>query len=59
MATKALANFASTEKAQAEIRRGTLLSLEARARFWDGVRSKVLSSSQGNEISFGVKKLKA
>ena len=38
---EALLLNANTPKAQAEIRRGTLLSLEARERFWSGVQDKV------------------
>lgn len=39
---EALARYASTPKAQEEIRRGALLSLEARARFWSGVQEKIV-----------------
>jgi pyrroloquinoline quinone (PQQ) biosynthesis protein C len=39
---EALARYADTEKAQAEIQRGTMLSLEARRVFWSGVQDKVV-----------------
>jgi pyrroloquinoline quinone (PQQ) biosynthesis protein C len=39
---EALARYADTEKAQGEIRRGALLSLEARRVFWSGVQDKVV-----------------
>ncbi len=39
---EALVQYADTPQSQAEIRRGTLLSLEARARFWSGVQDKIV-----------------
>ncbi len=39
---EALASYADTARAQEEIRRGALLSLEARARFWSGVQDKLV-----------------
>jgi pyrroloquinoline quinone (PQQ) biosynthesis protein C len=39
---EALARYADTERAQAEILRGTMLSLEARRVFWSGVQDKVV-----------------
>jgi len=39
---EALAQYATTDAARAEIRRGALLSLEARRRFWDGVQRAVM-----------------
>jgi pyrroloquinoline quinone (PQQ) biosynthesis protein C len=38
---EALLLYADTDDAQAQIRRGALLSLEARERFWAGVQDKV------------------
>jgi pyrroloquinoline quinone (PQQ) biosynthesis protein C len=38
---EALLAFATTQKNQEQIRRGALLSLEARERFWSGVQDKV------------------
>ena len=39
---QALERYATNEKAQAEIKRGAQLSLEARARFWSGVQEKIV-----------------
>lgn len=39
---EALALYADTPLARAQIRRGALLSLEARARFWSGVQRKIV-----------------
>ena len=39
---EALAKYAITDEARAQIRRGALLSLEARRRFWDGVQRAVM-----------------
>ena len=39
---EALATFGRTEESRAQIRRGALLSLEARARFWTGVQGAVV-----------------
>ncbi len=38
----ALALYADTPEAQAQIHRGAMLSLEARARFWSGVQRKIV-----------------
>jgi pyrroloquinoline quinone (PQQ) biosynthesis protein C len=38
---EALATFATTEEAQAQIRRGCLLSLAARERLWWGIADKI------------------
>ncbi len=47
---EALLLNASTSKAQQEIRRGTLLSLEARERFWSGVQDKVTRWRQPQNV---------
>ncbi len=39
---EALARYAVTDEARAQIRRGALLSLEARRKFWDGVQRAVM-----------------
>lgn len=39
---EALARYATSAEAEAQIRRGALLSLEARGRFWTGVQSAVV-----------------
>ena len=39
---EALARYAGEARAQEEIRRGALLSLEARTRFWSGVQDKIV-----------------
>lgn len=43
---EALERFAVQKTAQKEIRKGALLSLEARRQFWDGVQSKVVQWRQ-------------
>ena len=43
---EALAQFGTTREARAQIRRGTLLSLEARARFWSGVQKAIVRYRQ-------------
>ncbi len=45
---EALLTFATTADARAEIRRGALLSLAARERFWSGVQDKVTRWRQPN-----------
>ncbi|MDP2340812.1 MAG: iron-containing redox enzyme family protein [Deltaproteobacteria bacterium] len=47
---EALLLNASTSKAQQEIRRGALLSLEARERFWSGVQDKVTRWRQPQNV---------
>lgn len=47
---QALARYAGTADAQREIRRGALLSLEARARFWTGVQSKIVRWRQPRNL---------
>ncbi len=47
---EALAVYASTQEAQDQIRRGALLSLEARARFWSGVQDKVVRWRQPGNL---------
>ena len=47
---EALVEYASTPQAQAQIRRGALLSLEARKRFWDGVQSAIVHWRQPRAI---------
>jgi hypothetical protein len=47
---QALARYAGTADAQREIRRGALLSLEARARFWSGVQSKIVRWRQPRNL---------
>lgn len=47
---EALARLASSERAQAEIRRGALSSLAARGRFWSGVQSAVVRFRQPRAI---------
>jgi pyrroloquinoline-quinone synthase len=47
---EALATYADTQKAQDEIRRGALLSLEARARFWSGVQDKIVRWRQPKNL---------
>ncbi len=39
---EALERLSTTDEAQAQVRRGALLSLEARARFWSGVQQKIV-----------------
>lgn len=43
---EALARYTTTQHAQALVRRGALASLEARARFWDGVQRAVVRYRQ-------------
>lgn len=43
---EALATYATTDEARQQIRRGALLSLAARGRFWDGVQSAVVTYRQ-------------
>ncbi|MBX3231746.1 MAG: iron-containing redox enzyme family protein [Labilithrix sp.] len=47
---EALAQFGRTEEARQQIRRGALLSLEARARFWSGVQRAVVRWRQPNAV---------
>ncbi|HVZ73195.1 MAG TPA: iron-containing redox enzyme family protein [Polyangia bacterium] len=47
---EALARYADTADAQAQIRRGALLSLEARARFWSGVQAKIVRWRQPKNV---------
>lgn len=47
---EALVQFGNTEEARAQIRRGALLSLEARARFWTGVQSAVVRFRQPHAV---------
>ncbi len=47
---EALAQFGSTEEARAQIRRGALLSLDARHAFWSGVQSAVVRYRQPRAI---------
>lgn len=47
---EALLRFGSTDQARAEIRRGALLSLEARARFWTGVQRAIVRWRQPSSI---------
>ncbi len=49
---EALARYATTAEAQAQIRRGALLSLEARARFWSGVQEKVVRWRQPKNLHY-------
>ncbi len=47
---EALAGYATTAAAQAQIRRGALLSLEARGEFWDGVQRAIVRYRQPRVI---------
>ncbi len=47
---EALVRFGDTDARRAEIRRGALLSLEARARFWSGVQRAVVRWRQPNAV---------
>lgn len=47
---EALVRFGSTAEARAQIRRGALLSLEARGRFWSGVQRAVVRWRQPRAI---------
>ncbi len=47
---EALLTFGNTEEARAQIRRGTILSLEARARFWSGVQKAIVRFRQPRAV---------
>jgi pyrroloquinoline-quinone synthase len=47
---EALASFGTTDAARAQIRRGALLSLDARARFWSGVQKAVVRFRQPSAV---------
>ncbi len=47
---EALAGYATTEEAQAQILRGARLSLEARRAFWDGVQQAIVRYRQPHSI---------
>ena len=47
---EALELFANSETAQEQIRRGTMLSLAARQRFWTGVQAKIVGWRQPNNL---------
>ncbi len=47
---EALATYAHTREAQEQIRRGALLSLDARRRFWDGVQQAIVRWRQPRSI---------
>ncbi len=47
---EALVRFGGTAEARAQIRRGALLSLEARARFWSGVQRAVVRWRQPSAV---------
>lgn len=47
---EALARYGATREAQEQIRRGALLSLEARRRFWDGVQRAVMVWRQPRSV---------
>lgn len=47
---EALVRFGETDAAREQIRRGALLSLDARARFWSGVQTAVVRWRQPNAI---------
>ncbi len=47
---EALSRYGSTEEARKEIRRGAMLSLAARGRFWDGVQRAVVRYRQPRAI---------
>jgi pyrroloquinoline-quinone synthase len=47
---EALLRFAIDDRARAEIRRGALLSLDARARFWSGVQRAVVRFRQPHSV---------
>ncbi len=44
--TEVLAELVTTEEGRAEVRRGALLSLEARYRFWTGVERQIVARRQ-------------
>lgn len=52
---EALERYAGTEKAQEQIRRGSELSLQARARFWSGVQEKIVRWRQPKNLHLRVK----
>jgi pyrroloquinoline quinone (PQQ) biosynthesis protein C len=47
---EALIRFGGTDEARSQIRRGALLSLEARARFWSGVQRAVVRWRQPSSV---------
>jgi len=47
---EALTNYATTAEAQAQIRRGTLASLQARYDFWEGVQRQVVLYRQPRSV---------
>jgi pyrroloquinoline-quinone synthase len=47
---EALAEYATTPEAQAQIRRGTLLSLQARYDFWEGVQREIVLYRQPRSV---------
>ena len=47
---EALANYATTPEAQAQIRRGALASLQARYDFWEGVQRQVVLYRQPRSV---------
>jgi len=47
---EALQLFAEGDEAQAQIRKGALLSLDARQRFWSGVQAKIVGWRQPNNL---------
>ncbi|MFN7974297.1 MAG: iron-containing redox enzyme family protein [Acidobacteriota bacterium] len=47
---EALARYSDTAAAQADVRRGALLSLDARARFWSGVQDKIVRWRQPKNV---------
>lgn len=47
---EALENFCQSTQAQEEVRRGTLLSLSARARFWSAVQDKIVRWRQPQNL---------
>lgn len=47
---EALARYAVDDEHQAQVRRGALLSLEARSRFWSGVQDKIVRWRQPKNV---------
>lgn len=47
---EALAGYANTAEAQAQIMRGAMLSLDARKKFWDGVQQAIVTYRQPHSI---------
>ena len=47
---EALADYADTDEHQAQIERGAMLSLDARARFWSGVQDKIVRWRQPQNL---------